>query len=694
MEKNEKFRNSNNSILNIQDVIFEIILRHINDLIYVMKVEEDNFRYVFMNEMALSRARIAEDYIGKTFHEALPPEIANHLWNQYQTVVETKSPYLFEDTISLPGFGVIYGESILTPILDESGIIQFVVCVTRNVTDSVLEKRELNEARQMYKSLLDNNMDAIFSVDLLGKLLHINPATVEITGYLEDDLVETSIFSLFHESDRESFFNIFQRTVQGRRDEYVGFRIKHKNGQSLTVHIKTIPIVVDGKVHGIYAIFRDITEQYHAEAMMKYLAFHDQLTGLPNRSSLKTNLPAAVKNAKESNHQLALMYIDLDRFKFLNDTMGHDIGDLLLKEVAERLLSVEGYEKYSIYRQGGDEFIVMLENTTRTLTMDCANKILDKLKAAFNYAHHEFFVSASIGISLYPTDGEDSDTLIKNADTALYLVKDRGRGHFRFYSDQMKQGNTKIMEMETALRRAIENEELILYYQPQFDLTSGVVDGFEALIRWQHPQLGIISPIEFISLAEDTGLILPIGEWVIKKVCSTLKKWHEQGLSATTIAINLSPRQFQQVGLVQFIQEQITSNNIHPDYLEFEITEGAIQDSKEALTILKQLKGLGVRIAVDDFGTGFSSLSYLKKYPIDTLKIDQSFVKDVLNDDKDEAIITTIIHLAHSLGLMVIAEGVEQLEQLELLRNKKCHKAQGYYFSRPIPEDMVIKKYL
>ncbi|MFC4320373.1 bifunctional diguanylate cyclase/phosphodiesterase [Litchfieldia salsa] len=694
MDSNESFFKANNSETKIQDVIFEIILKHINDLVYVMKVEENTFRYVFMNEMALTQARISDDYIGKTFYEALPFEIAYHLSEQYSAVLRIRDAYSFEDNITLPNYGIVYGESKLSPIFDENNKIQFIVCVTRDITGSVLEKRKLDETRQRYKSLIDHNMDAVFSVDLKGNLLQMNPSTYTITGYHKEALLHKAIFSLLHESDRATFHTIFQTTAVGQPNEFKGCRLIHFNGNTLTVHVKTVPIVVDDKVLGIYIIIKDITEQHLSEKMLQYMAFHDQLTGLLNKSSLMKNLHTALEHAKDKQQEIALMYIDLDRFKFINDTMGHDIGDMLLKDLADRLLTLTHTVDYHIYRQGGDEFIVLLENTERELTAEFAEKLLDKLKHPFTYANQEFFVSASIGISQYPYDGEDPETLIKNADTALYIVKNRGRSHFRFYSEKMKRGTKHTMKIETALRKAIVKDELVLYYQPQVDLKSGVVDGFEALLRWQHPHLGFISPLEFIPLAEETGLIGPIGEWVIKKVCSSLCDWKRLGYKPASIAINLSPLQFQQAGLVEFIKKQMIINKLSPGQLEFEITEGAIQDSREALTTLNQLKSLGVKIAVDDFGTGFSSLSYLKRYPIDTLKIDQSFVKDVLLDEKDEAIITTIIHLAHSLGLNVIAEGVEQLEQLELLKLKQCQKAQGYYFSRPIPEEAVIKHYL
>ncbi len=677
----------------IQGVIFEIILRHIKDLIYVMKVEKRVFRYVFLNEMALTHAKITTEYIGKSLQELLPEKVARHLQIQYETVLKNNEPFSFQDTVVLADGRVVYGESILTPIFDHLGEIRYIVSVTRDVTESVLEKRKINETRQRYKSLVDHNMDVVFSLDTNGLLLQANPSTYNIIGFGEEELIGTSIFSLLDDEDASTFYKMFQETLKGLPQEYIGCSLINKKGKTMKVHIKSIPIMVDGNILGVYTIIKDITEKVSIEEMMKFMAYHDQLTGLPNRSSLKQELYAALEDGKEHHFQIAIMYIDLDRFKFLNDTMGHSVGDLLLKEVAERLMTIK-CENYRIYRQGGDEFIVILKKANVKKASKYAEMILHSIQQVFSFKEHEFYISASIGISMFPDDGKDGDTLIKHADTALYLVKDTGKGHYRFYRSSMQQGTSQTLKLETGLRTAIERNELSLHYQPQVDLISGETKSFEVLLRWKHPNLGLISPCDFIPLAEETGLIIPIGEWVIKTVCSNLHKWKEQGYHEVSVGINLSPTQFQQPSLIQFINQTILENQINSNCLEFEITEGALKDVNEALLILSKLKEIGVKIAVDDFGTGFSSLSYLKCFPIDTLKIDQSFVKDIIHNEKDAAITTTIIHLAHSLGLTVIAEGVEHIEQVEFVREKKCHKAQGFYFSKPISENMMIQNYL
>ncbi|MDR4886679.1 EAL domain-containing protein [Fredinandcohnia sp. QZ13] len=553
----------------IEAIIFEIILKHIKDLIYVMKVEDNgSFSYVFLNEEAKGHAKLTSDSLGKTLHEVLPFETADHLHEQYKSVMENKVPVSFQDVVVLADKRVVHGESILTPIFDENGDITFIVSVTRDISARVADKE-----------------------------------------------------------------------------------------------------------------------------MITYMAYHDPLTGLPNRSSLKKDLDDAVEEAEMKNQNLALMFIDLDRFKFFNDSMGHVAGDHLLKEVGKRLASISE-KSYKVFRQGGDEFIVILPNTSRELSEQFAQNVNRAFEKPFRLEAKEFFISASIGISLYPTDGRDGDSLIKNADTALYRAKELGRSLYQFYSLDLQKQTTHLMQLETGLRKAIEKNELQIYYQPQLDLSTDKVTSFEALLRWKHPVLGFVSPAEFIPIAEDTGLILSIGEWVIQTVCRKLKQWKEIGYGSVSISINLSPKQFQQPELVTMIQQNIEENQIYPGCLEFELTEGAMQDPKRTLQTLAKLKQIGVRISVDDFGTGYSSLSYIKELPIDTLKIDQSFVRDVLRDEKDAAITTTIIHLAQSLGLSVIAEGVEVEQQVEFFKIMGCHKVQGYFFSKPIPEDDMVEHYL
>jgi diguanylate cyclase (GGDEF)-like protein/PAS domain S-box-containing protein len=676
-------------------IINEIILNVVNDLVYLMKVENgETFRYVYANKAAFKRANISQFSMGLTLHEVLPQDFANHLQKKYGEAVRNNEPVVFQDTIKINGEET-FSESILTPVVDEEGQCRYVVSVTRDITEKMQEKFRLIESQQRYRSLMDHNMDAVFSINESGVILQANPSTYAITGYTERELKRLLLTSLVISVHVEIVNELFFNTLQGNTKDNITCQMIHKSGEIIDVQLKMIPIVVNYDIKGVYIIIRDITEQVRNDEVMKFITFHDQLTGLPNRSSLKEDIHDVVQRSNSSKETFSFMYLDLDRFKFLNDSMGHYVGDLLLKEVAQRLTSLQSEnEKISVYRQGGDEFILILENTNRCSTHKIAESVLALFKSPFLLTSQEFYVTPSVGISMYPNDGQDEETLIKSADTALHRVKERGRGHFQFYSNDMQKGDSQTMLLETCLREAIEKNELILYYQPQVDLYTGEVSSFEALLRWNCGLIGFVSPADFIPLAEETGLILPIGEWVIEEACSQLKKWNQIGFTNVSVAINLSARQFQQPNLVEIIKQSISKNDIDPSLVEIEITEGAMQDTKETILILNRLKEIGVQISVDDFGTGYSSLSYLKRFPLNTLKIDQSFVRDVLTDNKDAAITTTIIHLAHSLGFNVVAEGVELYEQAEFLRRMECQKAQGFLFSRPIPADQIEQEYL
>jgi diguanylate cyclase (GGDEF)-like protein/PAS domain S-box-containing protein len=676
-------------------IINEIILNVVSDLVYLMKVENGNtFRYVYANKAAFKRANITEKSMGLTIQEVIPGDFADHLQRYYEKAVRLSQPIVFQDTMKIEEEEV-FSESILTPIHDDTGQCRYVVSVTRDITEKMQEKFMLLESQQRYKSLMDHNMDAVFSVNESRVILNANPSTYAITGYTVKELKHLLLTSLVVNEHHKKIDQLFYDTLKGKTKDNITCQMIHKSGNVIDVQLKMIPIVVNVEIKGAYIIMRDITEQLRSNEVMKFITYHDHLTGLPNRSSLKEDIQEVVLHSKEHNLVFGLMYLDLDRFKFLNDSMGHYVGDLLLKEVAQRLSSlIISYQNIAVYRQGGDEFILIIEDTNRCKTEEIAEEVLLLFQDPFLLTSQEFYVTPSVGISMYPCDGKDEETLIKSADTALYRVKERGRGHFQFYSNDMKKDASQTMLLETCLRRAIEKDELILYYQPQVDLFTGEVYSYEALLRWNCGLLGFVSPIDFIPLAEETGLIIPIGEWVISEVCTQLRKWRSIGYTNISVAINLSARQFQQPNLVEYIKESIQTNGIEPSQLEIEITEGAMLDTKETIKILNKLKETGVQISVDDFGTGYSSLSYLKTFPLNTLKIDQSFVRDVLTDEKDAAITKTIIHMAHSLGFNVVAEGVELEEQAEFLRRIDCEKAQGYLFSKPIPADQIEKGFL
>ncbi|USK56828.1 EAL domain-containing protein [Cytobacillus solani] len=685
---NEKISNK------IERIIYDIILKHIKDLIFIMKVEKGpSFRYLFVNEPGIRHATLSSGFIGKTLNEVLSEEVASSLQSEYEKILDRKETMIFSDEVKMPDGSTMIGESFLTPILDEKDEVLYVVSVTRDITTALLEKKRLIKSEQKYRSIVDHNLDGIISVDLKGAILEVNPAGNQLTGYTEKQLTKRSIFNLIRDQDIPDFQNLFDITKNGYPSESLDIHFVHRKGHYLSIHLKTVPIVINSEIEGIYVIIKDISEQAENAETIRYMAFHDQLTGLLNRRALLADLDKYILDAKKVGNEFALLSIDLDRFKYLNDTLGHIFGDEILKKVAERLCEFR-HKNYSVYRQGGDEFIILLPHADRGKARRFAQSILARFTSSFYLHSKEYYITPSIGVSMYPNDGNNAEALIKNADEALFRVKEKGKAHFQFYRSEMNSIINNVVELETFLRKAIDKNELTLYYQPQIDLKTMKITSYEALLRWNNHELGFISPADFIPLAEDTGLIIPIGAWVIETACKQIKDWSDKGEKDFKVAINISPKQFQQHSLLTIIQKAIEKHRIHPKCLEIEITEGAMQDTKDTSPILSGLKDLGVSISVDDFGTGYSSLSYLKKFPIDVLKIDKSFVKDVHVNEKDAAITTTIIHLGRSLGMEVIAEGVENDEQAQFLLNANCHKAQGFLYSKPLPADEIEKNFM
>ncbi|WP_312096900.1 EAL domain-containing protein [Niallia sp.] len=668
---------------NIENIIFEIIFMYIKDMVFIMKAEKGKtFRYIFVNEAAFLFAKLPINFIGKKLQEVASEELAARLQREYLTVCETKQNHIYTDQIKVDNGDIIHAESVLTPIMDEQNEVKYIVSITRDITESIMEKRLLHESKQKYRSLVDNNLDAVFTVNLDGVIQEVNPAGLKLIGFRDENHPLFSLYELIDE-DNTLFYTSFRKCKLTETSQSIDCKLSSKNGKTLSVHTKFVPIKVNHAIRGIYVILRDISERTKTAEKIRYMSFHDQLTGLYNRRALMEDINLEIKRAETEQVAFALMTIDLDRFKYINDTFGHIVGDQILIKVAERLLEFKNY-KCHVYRQGGDEFNILLSNTNRQETAHFAQRMISRFAHSFYLNSQEYFISPSIGISMYPHDGKDVETVIKNADEALFCVKERGKAHYQFYRSDMASSITNVVPLETKLRKAIQKNELKLYYQPQIDLNGHTFNSFEALLRWESPTLGLVAPNDFIPLAEDTGLIISIGNWVIETACEQIKVWKALHNKDVRIAINISPKQFQQPNFVEVISSSIQKFKIQPSLLEIEITEGVMENIKEAIPILRKLKEIGVIISVDDFGTGYSSLSYIKQFPIDVLKIDQSFVRDVVLNAKDAAITTTIIHLGQNLGMEVIAEGVENKEQEDFLKNANCQKAQGFYYSRPL----------
>ncbi len=436
----------------------------------------------------------------------------------------------------------------------------------------------------------------------------------------------------------------------------------------------------------------DITERKYHDKQLAYLANHDTLTDLPNRNLFHDRLKQAIAFHDRGNKYAAVLFIDLDHFKIVNDTFGHQKGDLLLLAVTNRLDSCIR-KSDTLARFGGDKFCILLGNLSKNEdVVPVINKISNAFIPVFKFNDVEIFITASIGISIFPADGDDPDQLLKNAETAMYHAKGEGRNTYQFFSSEMNNRVFERLSLETSLHKALEKTEFLLHYQPTVDVATNRIVGMEALVRWNHPEMGLVPPGRFISHAEESGLIVPIGEWVLKTACKQNKEWQEKGCPPLRVAVNLSARQFKQKNLVQMVARVLEETQLEPRWLELEITESVVmQNPEETIKILEELKQMGIELAIDDFGTGYSSLSYLKRFPLKILKIDQSFVRDVTNDEDDATIVKAIIAMAHGLGMKVIAEGVETAEQLAFLATYNCEEIQGYYFSKPLSADMFEK---
>ena len=438
---------------------------------------------------------------------------------------------------------------------------------------------------------------------------------------------------------------------------------------------------------GVVLSLRILQQRKRMEERVNHMAYHDELTSLPNRLMLAQRLDQALARHRRAGTQLAILFLDLDRFKVINDSLGHETGDVLLRQVADRLRT-QTREGDTVARMGGDEFVVLTENCGTLGHISArAQRLVEQLSAPYVLGSNDCHVTVSIGISIFPADGSDAQALLKAADVAMYRAKDTGRDSYQFYAAAMNVHTVERLELESDLRHALERNEFLLHYQPKVEVSTGQISGIEALLRWNHPRRGLIPPREFIPLAEETGLIASIGEWVLATACARTKEWQDHGFPKLNVAVNLSARQFSDPMLLHKLTNIIRGSGLDPSSLELEITESLVMShGASAVALLEKMKSLGVRIAIDDFGTGYSSLAYLKRFPIDTIKVDRSFIRDIPSDSGDMQITRAIIAMAHSLKLRVVAEGVETAEQFKFLRSQRCDTVQGYYFHRPLPE--------
>ncbi|AFI84927.1 bifunctional diguanylate cyclase/phosphodiesterase [Methylophaga nitratireducenticrescens] len=687
IENIEKGKKSDQSI-----ALLNFAINQVKECIYLLD-RKGRIRYV--NDETCHTMGYHYDELLTMSVPEVDPNISQQHWNEHwQELKQERSVRL--ETHHKTKTGRIIPVEVNANYFEYGGI-GYNLALTHDITERKAVESALREQEERFRQLADNIEEVVWLTDLMkGHLLYISPAYQKIWGHSCDSLYEkpSSWLEIIHPEDINS---VRQALVNGKAvGEYdIEFRIIRLDGTIRHIHQKAFPILNEsGELYRIAGTAQDITERKEQEAHIEYLAYHDSLTALPNRLLTMDRLEHAITHAIRHTDVLAVLFLDLDRFKTINDSLGHQAGDLLLQQVGSRLLEVLRQED-TIGRVGGDEFLILLPSiNSPDDAAHVANKLLDVLSPPFMVMSYQLHVNASIGISLCPRDAVNAETLVKYADTALYLAKEQGRGVFRFFSPELDDRVHARLQLENDLRVALENNELYLHYQPLMDLNSGECIGTEALLRWLHPEIGSISPGDFIPVAEETGLILPIGDWVLRTACIQAKKWFEAGITNFRMAVNLSRRQLDNAGLATDIKRILDETECPAYLLELEVTESsAMQNPEQAIVILNSLHEMGICLALDDYGTGYSSLAYLKRFPFDRLKIDRSFIDGIPDDADDMSIVQTTIILARQLRLTVIAEGVETQAQCDFLKKHQCDEIQGYLFAKPMPADELEKRF-
>jgi diguanylate cyclase (GGDEF)-like protein/PAS domain S-box-containing protein len=624
------------------------------------------------------------ELVGRNVREFQGPEVAASIFRAFSDVYRTGIPTKGYDWEMVRKDGdeiLVEGSAHL--IKNEHGRSVGFHGILRDVTARRLAERALRESEARFRSLTQLSSDWYWEQDNELRFIRFEgPRKTDFGSYLGKTAREIG-FEV-EGGGGDSYFTLL-RGARPYRDVVMSYVLF---GEKRYLSISGEPIFDRGRFGGYRGVARDITERKRADERVHYLATHDELTGLPNRTKFSQILNHAIKQARAANGTFAVLFIDLDRFKIINDSLGHAPGDVLLSAIGARLgqsLRVTD----AVGRLGGDEFVLLLQDVnSREHVSTIAREILSAIIKPVILLGQECRVTASIGIAMYPADGQDEQSLTKNADVAMYRAKEEGKNNFRFYSrDIMGQSIERLM-LESSLRSALERNEFFLHYQPKKSLATGDITGVEALLRWNHPELGVVSPQSFIPLAEDTGLIVPIGRWLMKTACAQNMAWQRLGLPAVGMAVNLSARQFGDEHLLDYIDEALADAGLPPELLELEITESMVMKNAEgAVKLLIDIKQRGVRLAIDDFGTGYSSMALIKRFPLDTLKIDRSFVREIPQNPEDNAIAEAIIGMAKALGLSVVAEGVETAEQESFLRTRACDEMQGFLFSKPLAPD-------
>jgi diguanylate cyclase (GGDEF)-like protein/PAS domain S-box-containing protein len=568
----------------------------------------------------------------------------------------------------------------------------------RNIMEREIARRELFNEKERAQVTLNSIGDAVLSTDTSGNVTYLNVVAEHMTGWSREEAIGhplSDVFQIIDGATHRPSPNPMELAIQ--QDKILGLSANciliRRDGYESAIEDSVAPIHDrDGQVTGAVIVFHDVSMARSTVLEMSHLAQHDILTDLPNRLLLNDRLTQAISIARRNHCQLAVLFLDLDGFKEINDSLGHSVGDELLQSIATRLLTCIR-KSDTVSRQGGDEFVILLSEIAHAADAAIsATKIITELKKPYSIGQHLLRVTMSIGLSTYPGNGENAETLIKNADTAMYHAKELGRDNFQFFRPDMNLRGIERQSLEGQLRYALERQELLLHYQPKVNLKTGAITSVEALVRWQHPERGLLLPGQFLTIAEDSGLIIPIGHWVLGEACRQTREWLDAGLLAVPVAVNISSIEFRSEQFPEGVQAALKNTCLDPTYLELELTETVLMRHAESTShSLGHLKAIGVRLAVDDFGTGYSSLSYLTRFPIDALKLDRSFVHNVTGNSDDAIVVSAVISMGNNLKHTVIAEGVETSEQLAFLRAHGCDEGQGFYFSRPVPGPQFAK---
>ncbi|CAM5197440.1 hypothetical protein UACE39S_06101 [Ureibacillus acetophenoni] len=664
---------------NLQIGIFKLKKDIEGNLFYTMSIGK------MMDEIGANSSTL----INKTPFEVFPKELAKLKYESYEKAFAGNR---VNYEIELNGKLIYVNTSPIKTGDEISEIIGTVI----DVTELRTTQREFKLNQVQYQSLINYSNEYITTLDKEGRIISMNPKSMEMLDFSSDIFGKMTIVEATVEEEKSVIQDYLDKALKGEIQIFE-FELKNKPDVRRYLNVTLLPIIIDNQIEGVYSIGKDITEEKKKQETNAYLAHHDELTRLPNRRWMEQKIKETLIESEKMNNQFAVLFIDLDRFKSVNDTLGHYIGDQLLTQIATRIKSKLKNAKLYAARMGGDEFMILFPSIQSEVeVVQFAEKLLDSLSVPLFIEEYEIFTTASVGISIYPTGGNNEVELLKKADIALYKSKESGRNTYQIYDSSMDRKNDQqSFFLERDLRKAIMNGEFMAYYQPRVDAVTGKVISAEALIRWQHPEFGLISPGEFIPLAEESGLIIPIGKWMKRKVCEQLIAWREANLPMIPISVNISSQRFLQSNFSKELKELLVEYELEGKWLEIEITENSIMRNEEiVLHTLKELKDLGVKIYIDDFGTGYSSFNYLKTFQLDGVKIDRSFIQNISSFSENAGITTAMIKMAQQLKLDVIAEGVETKEELDFLIEQNCNYIQGYYYGKPCPIEEFEKNFL